>query len=131
QMDGIQAPEGGTGGEAGGPIEQLPVQIQLVEPAQLPPSQGDGPGTSRGDSPNNFDASQCTRDPDKRTMAAEGPPQRAGLLFGLHQLDQRRRIDVHGAWRRDAWNGQRSSARISASRPEASSPKYYGGSRSL
>ena len=87
-MDGIQAPQGCAGGEVGGPVEQFPVQVQLVESGQLPTGQGDGTGTSGRYGPHNFNASQRTRGSDEGSMAAEVTAERARFTVRLHQLHQ-------------------------------------------
>jgi hypothetical protein len=87
-MDGIQAPQGGAGGEVDSTVEQFTVQVQLVESGQLPPGQGNGAGTCGCYGPNDFNAGQCARGSNKRPMAPEVTAQRARLLLGLHQLHQ-------------------------------------------
>ena len=112
-MKGVETAKPGAGSERCRVVEQLPVEPDLVDARQLAPGMDDGGRSAGGDGTNDLDASKGARDPTVLATATEESPQRLRFVLPLHELDQRRGVQIEP---------QRSSARIAVSVSDASIP---------
>src|SRR5437764_11581462 len=116
-MNGVEAAQEGAGTERCRGVKERGVEVDLVKPSQLTASLGYGQGTTGLHRAHDLDARQCACHPFVGSMAAQVASESFGLRLLLDQLHDGRGVQVQP---------QRSSSRIIASVPEASTSKSAG-----
>ncbi len=112
-MDRVKAAQECSRRDASGAVEQRPVHVDLMQASELAAGLGHRRGAADLDGSYDLEAREGTGQLLVESMEAEVPPQGIGLGLLLHELHDRRRIEV---------DLQRSSSRITVKRPDASNP---------
>lgn len=112
-MNGIQRAENSTRGKGSGGIEEFAIQVDLIDASKLSAGVRDGIAARACHRPNHLNSSERTGYPAILLVLTEESSQRVRLQLLLHELDERRGVQIEP---------HRSAVRIVASTADASTP---------
>lgn len=93
-MNGIQRPKDGCGGERRSHVEQIAIEIDLIDPGQLPSRMRDRERATGTDGTDDLHACECARNTPIGAVSAKELPKSLRLGFLFDEFDEGRGVQI-------------------------------------